>query len=61
MSQSGRETLPEVREWFEGPTGGPGMVGGPPEGFKVVSSPSRRSWSGRGVLPVVREWSVGPP
>ena len=29
MSGNGQETLPDVREWSEGPSGCPGVVGRP--------------------------------
>ena len=44
MSESGRETLPDVQEWSVGPPGCPGVVG----------SPSRMTWSGREAIPNVR-------
>ena len=44
---SGRETLPDFREWLRGPPGGPGVIG----------RPSRRFGCGREGLPEVREWS----
>ena len=44
MSESGREALPDVRKWSEGPPGFPGVVG----------MPTRMSGSGREALPVVR-------
>ena len=50
MSGSGRESLPDVREWSGGPIRSPGMVGGP----------YQMSGSGRESLPDVREWSGGP-
>ena len=51
MSGSGREALPDVREWSGGP---PGCLG-------VVGRTSRMSGSSREVLPDVREWLGGPP
>ena len=51
MSGSGREALPDFREWSEGPPGYPGGVG----------SPSLLYGSGREALPDVRKWSGGPP
>ena len=50
MSGSGREALPNVREWS-----------GDPHGFlRVVGRPSRMSGSGRESLLDVREWSGDP-
>ena len=56
MSRSGRETLPDVREWS----------GGPPECPRLVGRPSQMSGSGRyacrmfgscrKAIPNVREW-----
>ena len=46
MSRNGREALPKVRQWFESP----------PKGMGVVRRPSWRSGSGRETLPQVREW-----
>ena len=51
MSKSGREALPNVREWSGGPPECPGMIG----------RPSLMSGSGRESLPNVLEWSGGPP
>ena len=51
MFGSGREALPEVREWSGVPPGYP----------RVVGKPSRMSRSGQEVLPDVQEWSGGPP
>ena len=45
MSGSGRDGIPNVREWSGGPLGCPG----------VVWRPSRLSGSGRETLPDVRE------
>ena len=50
-SMSGREALPEVREWSGGLPGGPGVVGWL----------FRGSDSGGEALPEVREWSGGFP
>ena len=47
MSGSGREVLPDVREWSRGH---PGCSG-------VVEWPSRMSESGQEVHPYVRKWS----
>ena len=51
MSWSGRESLPYVREWLEGPPRCPGVVGSP---YTNVLE-----WSG-GPSDVL-EWSGGPP
>ena len=51
MSGSGRESLPYVREWSQGPL----------ECQVVVESPSRMSGSGRKALLDDREWSGNPP
>ena len=48
---SGRDTLPEIREWSGGPPVGPG----------VVERLFRRLGIGWETLPYVREWSGGPP
>ena len=45
-SDSGRKTLPEVRQWSIGQPGGPGVVG----------NPARRFGSGWEALPEVQEW-----
>ena len=58
MCVSGREALPDVREWSGGPFGCPG---GSPECPEVVGRPSRISGSGREALPDVWEWLEGPP
>ena len=56
MSESDRETLPDVREWWETLpdvrewSGGPGCPG-------VVGRPSRKFGSGWEALPNVRKWS----
>ena len=46
MSGSGREALPDVRDWSEDPRGCPGVVG----------RPSWISGSGQEDFPDVREW-----
>ena len=69
---SGREDLPEVREWSGCPLGGPGVVersppevrewsGGHSESVGVVGRHSRRSGSCQVALLEVWEWSGGPP
>ena len=50
MSGSGWETLPDIREWSNGP---PGCTG-------VIGSPTQMSASVREALRDVREWSGGP-
>ena len=50
MSWRGRESLPDVREWSEGPPRCPGLVG----------RPSQMSGSCWKTLPDVREWSGDP-
>ena len=71
MSESGRESLPDVHEWSGVPPGCPGVVGRPSwksgkshEDLSEVRS-GRQSLpevrSGRQSLPEVREWSGGPP
>ena len=50
-SESGWETLPEVRKWSVDPPGGPEMVG----------RPSRWSGSSRETLPEIQKWSRDPP
>ena len=50
MSRSGREALPDVREWSVGHTGCPGVIG----------RPSQMSGSGREAILDVREWLKGP-
>ena len=58
MFGSGREGLPVVREWLEGPSGCPGD----PLGCSgVVRRLTQMSESGQEVIPHFREWSVGPP
>ena len=64
MSGSGREVLPDIREWSGGPPGCPGLLGSSyrfrydsTEFPGVVGRPSRMSESGREALPDVREWS----
>ena len=51
MSGSGREDLPDIREWSGGLRGS----------LRVVGRPSRMIRSGREALPNVQEWSGGPP
>ena len=51
MSRSGREALPDNREWSRGHLGWSGVVGWP-------SQVSGSLWK---VFPDVREWSRGTP
>ena len=51
MSGSGRESLPDVREWLRGPPGCP----------EVVERPYRMSGSGGEDLPDVWQGSGDPP
>ena len=51
MSRSGREALPNVREWSGGPPGCPGLVG----------RPNWMSVSGLEANAEVWEWSGGHP
>ena len=51
MSRSGREALPDDREWS----------GVPPEYLGVFGRPSWMTQSGQEALPDVREWSRVPP
>ena len=47
MSVTGRDTLPEDRNWSGDPPGGP----------EVLGRHSRKFGTGRDTLPVVRNWS----
>ena len=58
MSESGRESLPDVREWLGSAPGFAGVGGGPSRMF--VRS-SRIFESGRGPLSEVQERSGDPP
>ena len=65
MSGSGREALPNVREWSGGPPRCPGVVVKP---SRMSGRPVRMSGSGREAIPDaqetisdIREWLVGPP
>ena len=51
MAWSGLEALPKGREWSEGHSKGPGVVG----------RSSRRAGSGQESLPYSLEWSRDPP
>ena len=69
MSGSGREDLPDIREWSGGPPGYPGVVGRPSRISRSGQETPRMSLCGWEALPdvrewwealpVVREWSVG--
>ena len=68
MSGSGREALPDVREWSVDPPecletrqDVQGWSGGLPGYPGVVGKPSRMSGSGREAIADVREWSVDSP
>ena len=52
MSRSGRETLPDVREWSRDLPGFPFWIPGGHPGYLV---------EGRLAHPDIREWSGGPP
>ena len=54
MSGSGRDSLPDVREWSGGLSGCPGVVGRP---TRMFERPSRVSESSREALRDVWEWS----
>ena len=54
MTGSGREALPDIREWPEVPPGWSSGSSGCPE---VVGSPSRMTGSGQEALQNVREYS----
>ena len=67
MSGNSRETLPDVREWWQaltdiqewsvGPPGCPIVVG---RISRMSGRPSRMFSRGRLALPNVRDWSGGP-
>ena len=75
MSGSGREALPDDREWSGNPpdvrealsdvrecsVGSPGCAGGPFRCPGVVKRLSQISRSGREAFPDFLEWSGGPP
>ena len=68
MTESGREALPDVREWSGDPPGYPRVVGGthvwsviPPGCGGVVRKQSRMSGNSRKALLNVREWLGVPP
>ena len=56
MFGSGREALPDVREWLGDPPGYPEWSEGHSGCPGVVERPSQMSGSGRDALPEVREW-----
>ena len=60
MSGSGRETLPDVPEWWEALPDIRVWSKGYPECSEMVGSPARMSGCGREALPDVREWSRDP-
>ena len=60
MSGSGREALPDVREWSGGTPGCPGIIDRPSRMSGSGRSPSRTSGSSRETLGDVWEWSGGP-
>ena len=67
MSESGRETYPDIREWSGCPPGCPAVVGRPSWMSLRGGRPFRMSGSCRvtlpdvrEALPVVREWSGDP-
>ena len=67
MSRSGRETLPDLREWLGGLPGCPGVVGRPSQMSGrpfVLSGSGWKSildvWEWSGGLLDVREWLGGP-
>ena len=53
MSESGRDALPDVREWSGGPPGCPGVVGRPCQMSGSGRGPSRMSRRPAGCLEVV--------
>ena len=61
MPGSGRESLPDVREWAGGPPGCLAVVGRPSKGSEVVGRPSQMPGSGQKAIPNVREWSGVSP
>ena len=54
MSESGRETLCDLREWSRDPLGCPGVV---ERLFLMSVKPSWMSGSGQEALPDVRQWT----
>ena len=61
MSGSGREALPDVREWSGRPRGCPGVIGRPSRMSGIGRKAIPTSESGQEVLRNVLEWSGGPP
>ena len=61
MSRSGREALPDVREWSGYPPGFPAVVGWP----SLMYGSGREAYlmyrSGQKAIPNVREWSGETP
>ena len=61
MFGSGREVLPDVRDWAKGPFRRPGVIGSPSRMFGTGRMALQMSGSGREALPDVREWTGCPP
>ena len=61
MSESGRETLSYVREWWEILPDVREWSGDAPGHPGVVGRPSRMSGSGQKAIMNVQEWSRDPP
>ena len=61
MFGSGREALPDVREWSGGPREFTGVVGRPTRITSSGRRPSRISRSGWKTHQDVQEWSECPP
>ena len=61
MSGSGREALPDIREWSGLSPGCPGVVGIISRMSGSGRGPSWMSGSSQKAFPDVREWSGGPP
>ena len=60
MSRSGRETHPDVPEWWEALLNVRQFLRGPRGCSGVARRPSRMSGGGQEALPNVREWFGGP-
>ena len=60
MSESGRESLPNVQEWSGDPSKCLGVVGRPYRMFESCREASRMSGSGRNTIPDVQESSGDP-
>ena len=61
MSGSGREVLPDVREWSRGYPECPGVVGRSSRLYVSGGRPFQMTGSGRDSLTDVRKWSGDPP